>query len=149
VHVVEPSAWDGVDPEAPTQRRPQVEIALSVKEDLLVLARLSVSTLASRAGFDIEEIDDLRLAVDELCLLVLQGRRSGRLIVTISAGYGQIDVWCNYDGADEPNEESGDDGTPIGLSTCILDALVDEHGPAMRAGLPGEHMCKRSTRTDG
>ena len=31
----------------------------------------SAATVASRAGFDVEEVDDFRLAVDELCVLVL------------------------------------------------------------------------------
>ncbi len=57
-------------PPAPTTSpRPiRVELALSVEDDLLVLARFTVSAVASRAGFDVEEIEDLRLAVDELCL---------------------------------------------------------------------------------
>ena len=62
----------------------QVELTLSVADDLLALARLTVSAVASRAGFDVEEIEDLRLAVDELCLQVLQGRRSGRLVLAMA-----------------------------------------------------------------
>jgi len=38
-----------------------------------VLARLVTSAISSRAGFDIEELEDLRLAVGELCLLALEG----------------------------------------------------------------------------
>jgi serine/threonine-protein kinase RsbW len=128
---------------------PPVEMALSAKEDLLVLARIGASTVASRVGFDIEEIDDLRLAVDELCLHVLQGRRSGRLLLAIAGDSGRIDMWCNYDGPDEPVDQSIDDEVLAGLSGRILDALVDEHGPFERDGLPGAHLCKRHARIDG
>ena len=128
---------------------PPVEMALSVKEDLLVLARVGASTVASRVGFDIEEIDDLRLAVDELCLDVLQGRRSGRLLLAIAGEDGRIDMWCNYDGPDEPVDQSIHDEVLAGLSGRILDALVDEHGPFERDGLPGAHLCKRHGRLDG
>ena len=38
-----------------------------------MLARLVTSAISARAGFDIEELEDLRLAVGELCLLTLQG----------------------------------------------------------------------------
>jgi serine/threonine-protein kinase RsbW len=127
-----------------------VELSLPVQDDLLVLVRFTVSAVASRAGFDIEEIEDLRLAVDELCLLVLQGRRTGRLLLAMSAVPHQIDVWCHYDGADEPREDGAlADGDDVGLSARILDALVDEHGPEPRDGRPGAHLCKRRVRSDG
>jgi anti-sigma regulatory factor (Ser/Thr protein kinase) len=123
---------------------------LSVKDDLLVLARLAISTVASRAGFDIEEVDDLRLAVDELCLLVLRGRRDGRVLLAFAADAGRIDVWCTYEGREPgPDEEAGDVAALAGLSGRILDALVDEHGPSVRDGLTGAHMCKRRVRADG
>jgi len=147
MHVVEPSDRDVARSGRPLSH-PPVEMALSVKEDLLVLARLCVATVASRAGFDIEEIDDLRLAVDELCLLVLRGRRTGRLLLAFDADTARIDVWCNYDGADTGDERTDDDAS-AGLSERILDALVDQHGPSTRDGLAGAHMCKRRTRPDG
>jgi anti-sigma regulatory factor (Ser/Thr protein kinase) len=126
-----------------------VELILSVKDDLLVLARLAASTVASRAGFDIEEIEDLRLAVDELCLHVLHGRRTGRLHLAVSADPGRIDVWCQFEGPDlAPDGELRDDGLGD-LSARLLEALVDEHGPSTRGGLPGAFLCKRRSRSDG
>ncbi len=124
-----------------------VELALPVEDDLLVLVRFTVSAVASRAGFDIEEIEDLRLAVDELCLVVLRGRRTGRLLLAMSADPASIDVWCHYDGTEQPREDGPQaEGDDDGLSARILDALVDEHGPATRDGRPGAHLCKRRVR---
>jgi len=147
--VSEPSGRDMVGSGVRPTVHPAVEIALSVKEDLLVLARLTVSTVASRVGFDVEEIDDLRLAVDELCLLVLRGRRTGRLLLTFASDPGRIDVWCSYDGADEPDLQTNAAAGLAELSGRILDALVDEHGPSTRDGLPGAHLCKRRVGSDG
>ena len=45
-----------------------VGLSIPSGADLLVLARLTAATVASRAGFDVEEVEDLRLAVDELCV---------------------------------------------------------------------------------
>jgi hypothetical protein len=149
VSIFEPSGRDPGGINHQGSAHPPVEMALSVKEDLLVLARIGASTVASRNGFDIEEIDDLRLAVDELCLHVLQGRRSGRLLLAIAAEAGRIDIWCNYDGSDNPIDPSTEDEILAGLSGRILDALVDEHGPFERDGLPGAHLCKRRARIDG
>ena len=56
-----------------------VELTIPVRADLVVLARLTAATVASRADFDVEEIEDLRLAVDELCISVIQGSADGRL----------------------------------------------------------------------
>jgi serine/threonine-protein kinase RsbW len=124
----------------------QVDMAFPVENDLLVLARLAVSTVAARAGFDVEEIEDLRLAVDELCLLVVAGRRLGRLLLSMAAGPDRIDVWCHYEGNDEPESLANEE---LDLSGRILEALVDEHGPHSRHGLSGQHLCKRRLSTDG
>ena len=51
----------------------RVELRFPARGDLVVLARLVTSAISSRAGFDIEELEDLRLAVGELCLLALEG----------------------------------------------------------------------------
>lgn len=149
MNMTRPSGRDLVGSGRNGSAHPSVEMALSVQEDLLVLARIAASTIASRVGFDIEEIDDLRLAVDELCLHVLQGRRTGRLLLAIAADGRRIDIWCNYDGSDEPVDEPMDDEVLVGLSGRILDALVNEHGPFERDGLPGAHLCKRHARIDG
>jgi serine/threonine-protein kinase RsbW len=151
VQATEPSGQELVGGDRGPVAPPPGEMVLSVKDDLLVLARLGASTVASRVGFDLEEIDDLRLAVDELCLLVVQGRRTGRLHLAFAADAARIDVWCNYDGSDEPESgpEDDDDDVSVGLSARILDALVDEHGPSTRDGFAGAHLCKYRARTDG
>ena len=125
----------------------QVELALSVADDLLVLARLTVSAVASRAGFDIEEIEDLRLAVDELCLQVLEGRRSGRLVLVMATEPGRIDISCRYEGTDGARPDGPDDEGD--LSERILDALVDEHGPFVHDGRPGARLTKRRALAGG
>jgi hypothetical protein len=129
-----------------------VELTIPVGSDLLVLARLAASTVASRSAFDIEEIEDLRLAVDELCLSVLNGRRTGTLLLRFDGQPGQIEVWCLYDGASvasDDNDRPDDDDPETGdLSGRILDALVDEHGPAILDGRTGARLCKRRAHRD-
>jgi len=125
-----------------------VELAIPAGSDLLVLARLAVANIASRSGFDIEEIDDLRLAVDELCLSVLDGRRRGRLVLRFDGTADRIEVRCHYEGDDEPTDGGAvEDGTD-GLSGRILDALVDEHGPVALGGWHGARLVKRRAVRD-
>ena len=130
-------------PDAPADESApiRVELALSVEDDLLVLARFTVSAVASRAGFDVEEIEDLRLAVDELCLVVLRGRRTGRLTLTLHAEPGCLDVLCRYEGAEAVDPDRTDEAAE--LSPLILDALVDEHGPVGGDGRDGAYLRRR------
>ena len=123
-----------------------VELSIPVQADLVILARLAATTVASRAGFDVEEVEDLRLAVDELCLLTMGGNHQGRLLVTFATDPDQIEISCSLlpssDHADpEFTEHSSDD-----LSLRILEALVDEYGDDTRGGMRRTWLRKRRTR---
>jgi serine/threonine-protein kinase RsbW len=125
-----------------------VELTIPVRADLVVLARLTAATVAARADFDIEEIEDLRLAVDELCGSLAQTGGDGRLDLQFSSEDGQIEVSCSYRGSSiapvRTNEGSFGD-----LSARILDALVDEHGEEMEDGLRRAWLRKRRTSHSG
>ncbi len=112
-----------------------VELSIPVRADLVVLARLTAATVASRANFDVEEIEDLRLAVDELCVSLVDEGAEGRLALRFVRGNQEIGVSCIYhpdttSGGAEGNSSgrAGADASSDGLSARILDALVDEHG---------------------
>lgn len=105
-----------------------VELVIPVDADLVVLARMTAATVASRANFDVEEIEDLRLAVDELCISLVQGGTDGRLEVRFTRNDDEVEVECIYHPI--PSSQSGWNLEEAleGLSARILDALVDEHG---------------------
>jgi serine/threonine-protein kinase RsbW len=109
----------------------QVVLTFPARGDLVVLARLVASAISTRVGFDIEELEDLRLAVGELCLLALQGSdaRHGDLRLEFTVSAASLDIGCTLVGAvpgasvaDAEGDESGE------LSEQILAALVDEYG---------------------
>jgi len=109
----------------------RVELAFPARGDLVVLARLVTSAISARAGFDIEELEDLRLAVGELCLLALQGsdRRHGDLRLEFRVSTDSIDISCTLEGAAPALTARTADGLEAEqLSEQILSALVDEHG---------------------
>jgi hypothetical protein len=120
-----------------------VELSIPVQADLVVLARLTAATVASRAGFAVEEIEDLRLAVEELCLSLVQANDSGRLRFVYHHQDDAIEIECTL----EP--EAGQHRPSVGgraddLSIRILDALVDEHGRDLRNGRPCAWLRKRT-----
>jgi anti-sigma regulatory factor (Ser/Thr protein kinase) len=58
----------------------RVELALPARPELLFLARMTAAAVASRADFGYDRIEDLRLALDELCLTLLGGTLDDRRI---------------------------------------------------------------------
>ena len=124
----------------------EVELTIPVQADLVVLARLTAATVASRADFDVEEIEDLRLAVNELCLSLVQGRDGGRLHLEFGRDGDQIEVSCRYHAGSIGASNGSSDESPKGLSSRILDALVDEHGHSSADGQNQAWLRKRRAR---
>lgn len=125
-----------------------VDLSIPAKAELLSLARLTVAAVAARADFDYEEIEDLRLALDELCSRLI-GQPSAGDPGTLSLRYewevGTLDVHCTLEGAAvhvaiDPEERD--------LSDRILDALVDDHGNAAD-GSAAAWLRKRRRGADG
>jgi len=88
------------------------------------LARVLTATAADGAGFDYEEVEDLRIAVDELCFALLDaGEADGRLELVLVQSDGAIELRgsCAYVAApdDAPRLEE--------LTEHILAVVVDEH----------------------
>jgi serine/threonine-protein kinase RsbW len=109
----------------------RVELIFPARGDLVVLARLVASAISARAGFDIEELEDLRLAVGELCLLALQGSdaRHGDVRLEFTVSDDSLDISCTLVGAaPDMTTQSGEGAETDQLSEQILAALVDEHG---------------------
>jgi len=115
----------------------RVVLAFPARGDLVVLARLVASAISTRVGFDIEELEDLRLAVGELCLLALQGSddRHGDLQLEFTVSSEALDISCTLGGAAAAAYSPDDDSAEADeLSEQILAALVDEHGREQEDG---------------
>jgi len=115
----------------------QVVLTFPARGDLVVLARLVASAISTRVGFDIEELEDLRLAVGELCLLALQGSdaRHGDLRLEFTVSSESLDIACTLLGAVPASTRRNADGDEADeLSEQILAALVDEHGREQEDG---------------
>lgn len=108
----------------------ELRLVLPAAAEFVSLARFAAGLLAARSQFDLEEVQDLQLAVDELYALCGTftdeskasyelKRRGTEVTVTLgklSDGSGRTDQ-----GADPLQQE---------LSEQLLSALVDNHGQA-------------------
>jgi hypothetical protein len=115
----------------------QVTLDLPASPELLVLARMAAGVVGARCDLGIEDIDDLRLAVDELCLVLLSETdgQHGRLRIRFSWASSAIEVACTLESTSRPpqapaqgaSQDDGDLGPlPRELSRQILSALVDD-----------------------
>jgi hypothetical protein len=130
--------------------RDRVELSLPARPDLLFLVRMTAAAVASRADFGYDQIEDLRLAIDELCLSISgETAVDGRLQLLFKWGDDAIEVVGVYE-IDQPDGAARGDlavAQPANeLSERILDALVDEHGTDVVGGCPRAWLRMRRRR---
>ena len=101
----------------------EVRLTVPAMPEFLRLARVTATGLASRLGFTFDEVEDLRLAIDELCFALMGTRgRPG----TIRLRYLVTEQALEVEGVGDFRGE-GPEPTLSDLSSQILTALVDEH----------------------
>lgn len=129
--------------EVRTSEREVIEISIPGSVDLVVLARFTAATIGARAGFDLDEIDDLRLAVDELSVSFGPLDVETRLRYAFLREGDTVNVRCTR----EPSDEEGGGAGPAHserdlidwqqareLSAQLLDELVTAHGREIANG---------------
>lgn len=101
----------------------EVRLTMPAVPQLLRVARLTAAGLAGRLGFNFDEIEDVKIAVDELCFALVGTKgRDGDLTVTYRLLPDALEIEGRgaFGGAHV-------DITPSELSAQILAAVVDEH----------------------
>ena len=118
----------------------EVRLAVPATPEFLRLARVTATGLASRLGFTFDEVEDLRLAIDELCYSLIGSRgRPG----TVELRYVVLDDALQVEGTGSFDGETPELALSE-LSERILAALVDEHELADDAA-PRFRLLKRRT----
>ena len=119
--------------------RDEVRLAVPATPEFLRLARVTATGLASRLGFTFDEVEDLRLAIDELCFALIGTKgRDG----AVNLRYEILPDALQVQGEGAFN---GGPSVPAltDLSERILDALVDEHELSLDDGRPSFRLLKR------
>lgn len=106
------------------------EILLTIpgSAEFLRLARLAAADAATRVGMTIDEIEDLRIAVDELCYALTEGvpDRVVQLAYRLQSNAVEVLGSCAASG-DAPFELTE-------LAQTIVGAVVDEYSVAQEGG---------------
>ena len=121
----------------------EVRLTLPATPHLLRVARLTAAGLASRLGFNLNEVEDVKIAVDELCHAMVgsQGRDGTlTLVYRLHAGALVIEGISDF-----PAVPAGPVTTA--LSAMILAAVVDEHEMSHVDSTIRFRLTKRATRS--
>lgn len=120
----------------------EVTLCFPAASERVRLARVVAATLADEAGFDYDEVEDVRIAVDELCFGLLDaGETVGTLDITAVSEPGQLRIegTCNYTAEARPS----DDEANAELTAQILGTVVDEYQIEF-AGTTGRFSLRKS-----
>lgn len=114
-----------------------VRLSLPAAPAFLQVARLSGSALASRAGFSIDEVDDVRIAIDELSTVLVQvAEREQAIELEFVLSPGNLAVTGRVPSRVAPSLSE--------LTARILDVVVDRYELDTQGGNAGFALEKHS-----
>ncbi|HEX4903336.1 MAG TPA: hypothetical protein VFV42_11040 [Acidimicrobiales bacterium] len=100
--------------------RDTVRLTIPASLPFVRLPRVAIAGLATRSGFSYDEVEDLRLAVGEVCQVLLDGAdRAGNLTIDFTVARGAMRVEVSLAGIPGPG-----DGLAERLAEQILAATV-------------------------
>ena len=108
-----------------------IRLTVPAALEFVRIVRLTASGVASRLGFDVEEIEDLRVAVDELASLVVESADGGDLSVQFAAHDNALRI----EGEATLAAGRADNARVDDLTAQILAAVVDEWDLSTTEGL--------------
>jgi serine/threonine-protein kinase RsbW len=103
----------------------EVRLTMPATPQLLRVARLTAAALASRLGFSFDEIEDVKIAVDELWFALVGSKgRDGDLMIVYRLRDHYLEIAGEGTFVTDEREQTP---APSELSAQILAAVVDEH----------------------
>lgn len=123
--------------------RHEIELRMLAVRDHVPGLRALIADWAMRADHDLDFIDDIRLAVDEVCALMFANCTSEDVVtlrLVVDPSHVRIDARVAVDPDDEPMVD--------GLSMRVLEALADslDHGMNGTASEPTFRLSFRRSR---
>ncbi len=117
-----------------------VMITVPSQTQFIKTVRLAVSGVASLGSFSVDLIDDLKVAVDEMCSTLIEVGDGEGLSLTISMSRPDVMRITGRTGVGDPTQL---DQVRADLSQQILDVMADDHDFTMENGI-ATFWCERS-----
>jgi serine/threonine-protein kinase RsbW len=93
------------------------------------LPRVAIAGLATRSGFSYDEVEDLRLAVGEVCQVLLDGAdRDGTLTIDFTLARGSVRVEVAIDAPPNGHAGMGEQMAEQILAATVGKVEVDDEG---------------------
>jgi serine/threonine-protein kinase RsbW len=104
----------------------EIRLVLPAEAEYGRIARITASSLALRLGFSFLDIEDLRIALDELVILLLRPEgRAGSITIVFTVGEDRLTIDASTTaGSDQPWV----DEAALARFEQIVSELVDGHG---------------------
>ena len=112
-----------------------IELSIPAIPALLSLPRLVAAAVAARCDFDYDAVEDIKLAIEELCLGAFEGRGPGRLDIRLAIHADLLQEDSAFEPADGARAMSGRSPVAVQLTEQLLSALAVEHGTDETAGV--------------
>lgn len=118
----------------------EIRLSVPARADYVHVLRSVVASVAAKLDFSYDEIEDLRLAVDESCAYLL-GMQDAPTVLTLSISPtdGTVDVLASVDGAEATERAKG---LQANMIWHLLGALTDEARFEEQDGRPGIRFTK-------
>lgn len=101
----------------------KIELILPLKPEFVSVARLTTSGIASRIGFDIDTIEDIKVSVAEVCNRIINAGSGGTYTIAYEVSAKDFTITFSS-GADGLNDIFKDDED--GLGVAIVNAFMDQ-----------------------
>ncbi len=114
----------------------RVNLCVSAERNMMLVVRMTTTGVMSRAGLTLDEMDDMKMAVDEACnLMMLQKPACQTLCVTYEYTAEDVTVEIHGQGVSDAlvGEETVDHAAMLEVVCCILESMVDKVDMAPRA----------------
>ena len=122
----------------------EVRLEVPAAPEFLRISRIMAAGVASRVGFTLDEVEDLRIAIDEVCFaLVGANGRTGTLSLRYLLDSDQLAV----EGTGRFSDGLSNEPVVSALSKQILAAVVDECELTAGAEGPQFRLVKRHRRS--
>ncbi len=105
----------------------KIELCVPAERNMILIVRMTTSGVVSRAGFTLDEVDDMKMAVDEASNLMLL-QKPGCQKLKFTYEYAVDSVTARIEGLDFSGPaESGEDMMNMQeVIRCILESMVDK-----------------------
>lgn len=101
-----------------------IRLDIPKKKEYLTLARLTSSSVAGKLGFDIEEIDDIRVSIGEACLNSFTFAKKDHISIVLEVEENLLKIFVSE--VKEEIVDSLEESKNLDLGLMIINSLMDK-----------------------